>query len=87
MKRKKTKADEVSEAVSKFPTKNKEGFTDNEIKQLCEMFKIEEKKLNTALGTNTVIMIDGEIITYHSDVEMALICCVEHRDMNALEWD
>jgi len=87
MKRKKSKAEEVAEAVTNFPTKNKEGFTYSEMTQICEAFNIEVEKFKKALGVNTCIIIEGEIITYHNDVEMALICCVEHRDMNALEWD
>jgi len=52
--------------------KSKFGLTDNEIKALLKEQKINEKDFYKALGINTCIIINGETITYHTDIDRAL---------------
>lgn len=77
----------VSDIVMKYPTKNKKGFTVSEIKSLLKKFSINEKKFNIALGTNTVIIIKGEVVTYHSDVISALRGVLGGNNNDFLYWD
>lgn len=85
---KKTKKINVHEIVFGFKTKNKEGFTKKEMKELLKSFPdVTTEKFNKALGTNTCMMINKEIITYHSDIETAIRLCVEKRGFKFGEFD
>lgn len=75
------------ETVNGFNTKHKEGFTSSEMLQVCNKANVDYDEFLEKLGVNTCIMIDNEIITYHSDVELALACCIEGREPNVFEWD
>jgi hypothetical protein len=33
------------------------------------------------------MMIGKDIITYHTDIVNGLVCAIENRQQNALEWD
>ena len=48
---------------------------------------IDSDKFYDALGVNTCCMIDGQIITYYWDVELALACVLQDRDKTIDEWD
>jgi DNA-binding transcriptional regulator YiaG len=52
--------------------KSKFGLTNNEIKELLKEQKINEKDFYKALGINTCMIINGETITYHTDIDRAL---------------
>ena len=73
--------------IDTYKTKHKEGFTGNEIEFILEKYKIDKDKFYEALGVNTCMIIEGQIITYHCDVEKGLRCVIEDRDQNILEWD
>lgn len=78
----------IKEKVYNFKTKNKEGFTQLEINTLLEEYPdINLDKFNNALMGITCMVIDDEIITYHCDVEKALLCGIENRDLRGYEWD
>lgn len=71
-----------------FKTKNKEGYTDSEILKLLENYsEIHIQNFNKAIGVHTCMIIDGETITYHTDVKLALILCLEKRAPKSYEWD
>jgi len=59
---------ELQDLVYNYKTKYEEGFTDSEIKSLLIELKIDEESFNQSLGVNTCMIVDNEIITYHSDV-------------------
>jgi hypothetical protein len=82
-------SDIIWEKIKNFKTKHESGFTSQEIVDfLKESYpKIERKDFNLALGIHTAMFIDGESITYHSDVELAVKCCLEDRKPNIFEWD
>lgn len=58
--------------VDEYKTKYTQGFIQSELKDLCTKLGIKEKDLNTAIGTNTCMIVDNEIITYWCDVENAV---------------
>ncbi len=78
----------ISCEVELFPTKNKEGFTPAEVKEILKKFKnINMEKFEEALMCNTGLLKDGVPITYQVDIEKALRCGVENRSLTAEEWD
>ena len=77
----------VSDFVYEYDTKHKEGFTNKEITSLCEKLSIDLEPFSKKLGVNTCMMIEGEIITYHCDVELAVRLCLENRERRLGEWD
>lgn len=77
--------------VTNYKTKNKEGFTAGEISKLLkEHFpEISYKNFDEKMGVVTA-MLDGktkEVIYYHCDVDVALRCAIEDREMTFEEWD
>ena len=81
--------DEADKAVSEFKTKNEEGFTNDEMKELLKnnFEGINMDKFYNAMMGNTCMVIGDEIINYHCDVEKALRCGLENRDLTIGEWD
>lgn len=78
----------IKEKVYNFKTKNKEGFTNSEIKKLLKDFpEINMDKFNSALMGITCMRIDNETVIYHCDIESALHCGVDNRDLGSFEWD
>lgn len=58
--------------VEDYKTKYTQGFIESELKDLCKQLNIKESDLNEALGTNTCMLIDDDVITYWCDVENAV---------------
>lgn len=74
--------------IENFKTKNEEGFVQSEIEQLLLNYPgINMEKFNGALNGITCMKIDNELVIYHCDVEKALLCGIEDRDLNIYEWD
>ena len=66
----------ITKLVSNYKTKYKQGFTNNEIKQICDELSISHDAFYEALGVHTAVRIDEDIVTYHTDVIMALNCTI-----------
>lgn len=78
----------VHELVYGFKTKNKEGFVQSEIDTLLKNFpEINMEKFDGALMGITCMMIDNELVIYHCDIESALNCGIENRNLKTSEWD
>lgn len=78
----------IRKKVYNFKTKNKEGFIQSEIDTLLKDYpNININKFNDALMGITCMMVNDEIVTYHSDIEKALRCGVENRNLRSWEWD
>jgi formate dehydrogenase assembly factor FdhD len=77
----------IKDVVYNYKTKHEHGFTKTEIDNLLEELNINENRFNKALGVNTCMLIDGEVITYHTDVLKGVVCAIENREQNSLEWD
>lgn len=65
---------ELEEIVYNFPTKYEEGFTLEEQKDLIKskFNHINFEEFKKALGVNTCMVIDEQVITYSVDVYFAL---------------
>jgi len=79
----------IKEAVNSYKTKSKYGFVQSEIKDLLKNYPgIDMDKFNDALMGNTCMMSDDkELIMYHCDIEKALRCGIEKRNLTQAEWD
>jgi len=79
----------IYDKVYNYKTKSEYGFIDSEIEDILKDFPgINMKKFNDAMMGNTCMMSDdNKIINYHHDVEKAIRCGVENRDLTWLEWD
>lgn len=79
---------QLKDKVYSYPTKYPEGFIQSEIEELLKEFPtITLEDYNSKLGVHTAMLINYEIITYHSDVLLGITCCLENREINSLEWD
>lgn len=68
---------ELDNYISNFPTKYEQGFTESEIYQVIEDFPpITYNEFFRTLGVNTVMVIGGETLRYHTDIERTLCKCV-----------
>lgn len=78
----------IHDLVYNFRTKYKEGFVHEEVIKIFNMFKnINEDKFNDALYGITVMVIDGETVIYHCDIELALACGLNNRERTEAEFD
>ena len=77
----------ITNIVNNYPVKYEYGFTSEEIKNLLKEYDLNSESFYKALGVNTCMIIDGQTITYHCDIENALFCVVENREQNIWEWD
>lgn len=88
MKKRKILYETIKEKVNRYPTKYKEGFTQTEVDNLVQEFTdIHMDKFNNALNGITVFTIEGETIYFHGDIQSALLCGLENRDLYIWEWD
>lgn len=78
---------DVRKIVNEFPTKYSSGFTDEEIAELLKQINVNRIRFNKAMGTNTVMIIDGKIICYHVDIVSALNKVVKNESQDPLAWD
>jgi hypothetical protein len=78
----------IKEKVYNYPTKHREGFLQSEIEELLKEYpNIDMEKFNSSLWGNTCMIKDDEMVQYHCDIEMALLCGIEKRDLRNYEWD
>jgi hypothetical protein len=78
----------IREKVYSFKTKNKEGFVQSEIDSLLKDYPdINMDKFNSALMGITCMRINDETVIYHCDIDKALRCGVENRNLRSWEWD
>jgi len=78
----------ITERVNTYPTKHEEGFTPSEIDDILKEYtNIDMKKFNEATSGITGMMIDGEFVTFHCDIELAIRCGIEKRNVRGYEMD
>lgn len=81
-------ATEIHNNVYNYPTKHSEGFTKDEIDTLLKDYPgVNKDRFDNALCGIPCMVIDKEIIIYHCDVETALFCGLEDREMKSWEMD
>lgn len=68
---------------------NEHGYTHIELnKILNDNPDIKEDKFWNALrGVTCMMNSEGKALIYHCDVELAVICGLENRNMTSYEWD
>jgi hypothetical protein len=80
--------EEIHEIVYNKKTRFKKGFISSEIDSLLKKFPtVSKRQFNIAMGTNTVLVIKGDVVYYHCDVELALVRCVEKINLKPHEFD
>lgn len=77
----------VSEVISAYPRKHIHGFTSTEIDLLLKKYKISRTKFNEEMGVNTAMLIDGEIVSFDTDIELSLRVLLGGRKRNVFEFD
>lgn len=78
----------VYNLIYNFKTKHKEGFVKDEIEVLLQEFpNINLDKFYDALRGITVIKVKTEMIFFRDDIEKALNCSLENRNLKSWEWD
>lgn len=78
----------IFDIVYNYPTKYNMGFTNSEIQDLLKNFpNMNRQYYDNALFGTTCTMIDGEMITYHCDIENAIICGLKGTNVGGINWD
>ena len=85
--KKESEYEKLQKKIFNYKTKYVEGFIQSEIEHLLEELNINERRFKKALGVNTCMMRDGDIIVYHNDILKGVVCAIENREQNSLEWD
>jgi len=79
---------EIYDKVYNYKTKYPQGFIASEEAELLKDYPdIDMEKYNDAMMGNTCMVIDGQTIIYHCDIEKALLCGIEKRGLYFYEWD
>lgn len=74
--------------INKYKTKHKAGFVKSEIEDLLKNYPgIDMEKFNDALTGITCMGIDNEMVIYHHDIEKAIRCGLEKRNLTEEEFD
>lgn len=74
--------------ITKSKTKNKIGYTKNELEELVKRYaKLDNEKYEMALFGITATLIDDEVVFYKHDVLKAITCGLEGRYLNSNEYD
>lgn len=78
----------IREIVYNYPTKHKEGFIQSEIDALLKEFpNIDMERFKSALFCITCMGKGNEVIIYRHDIEKALVCGIEKRNLHQSERD
>lgn len=78
----------VNEVVYNYPSKYTEGLTIDEIGEILKEFpSVSLEDFKEKLGVVTAIVKDYEVVTYRDDVELAIRCCLENREVKGFEFD
>lgn len=72
------KYQQLKELVNNYQTKYPQGFIKSELEELITKLGIDSNQFNEAFGVNTVMVINNEIIHYHTDVLRALNICLNN---------
>jgi hypothetical protein len=79
---------DIREQVNSYKTKHKQGFTREEYMKMLENYPgINMDRFSDALNGITCMRIDGEIVVFPHDIELAIRCGIEDRSPTISEWD
>jgi hypothetical protein len=79
----------IYEHVHEYSTVDKYGFTKKEFEEIIALYpKINMDKVKDAMMGNTCkVNRENQIIYYHRDVFLAIVCGVQNRNLKVGEWD
>ena len=80
----------VEELLDRYPNEYEQGFTKKEINNILKFFDIGEIAMDNyedAMTGNTGALVDGEFLTYDTDLRRAIIAGLERRNLKTGEWD
>jgi hypothetical protein len=78
----------VYDIIYNYPTKYQMGFTNSEIEEVLKNFpNLNRQYYDNALYGTTCTIIDGETITYHCDIENAIIYGLRGTNIGGIKWD
>lgn len=78
----------IRDVVYGYNTKHEEGFVQSEIDDLLKNYpEIDMKRFNDALAGITCMLKEKDVIVYHCDIEKALYCGLQKRNLSIYEWD
>ncbi len=82
----------IENIISNYPSRYKEGLISSEIEDILTQvkninLKIKMEIFEDSMNGITCKLIEGKIVYYHHDVFNAIICGVENRGLNYLEFD
>ena len=83
------KGKELENFIFNYPTKYEQGFTKEEIDTLLtnNFPHITREKFGEVMGVVTCMIINDEIITYHSDIYHTINAIQNGRGLTPAEWD
>jgi hypothetical protein len=69
----------IRRSVHDFKTCYSHGFVRSELDMLLSEYpELDIKKFNKILNANMVLIIQGDLVHLHDDVENAIISCLDH---------
>ena len=77
----------LSDVIDNFPRKHKNGFVSSEIDAILKKYGINKEVFNKEMGVNTAMLIDGETVSYDTDIQKTLQCLLQGRTKNVFELD
>lgn len=72
------KYEKLKKLVYNYKTKYEQGFIKQEMIDICNKLKVDQDMFSGALGINTCMVINDEVITYHWDILKALTICINN---------
>lgn len=80
--------DKIKQKIDNYNTKYKQGFINTEIEDILKEYpNINMDKFNNALMGISCMVINNETVIFHCDIEKAIRCGIENRNLNFWEWD
>lgn len=71
-----------------FKRQYKEGYTNDEIIQIFKnLDNADQNIFFDCLTGVTAVTVDGQILFYEIDIERAIKCSIEKRNLKDYEWD
>ena len=81
------KTKDAEKLIANYNTKHEYGFTGEEVKDVLHRLKVDVEDYAERLGVYTGMFIEGDSITYHSDVLLGVTLSIQDREMTIAEWD
>ena len=76
----------MKKQLNSYPTKYPQGFTSQEIDDFLQEYypEIARETFNVNMGVNTAMVINGEVVHYHIDIDTCIKKCL---GLQTTYWD